>query len=434
MIAWHNTILKDDEGNITGTLGSGEDITKRVQAEEALKRYTRQLETVNTITKALSTSLEFETVLELILDQIEKVMPFDSGAIFLYEGDELRVEVDRGNTPSIKGVVLPGEGELFKEIQQSGESLILNNVKADPNFKNWGSSESIESWMGVPLIVRKTLLGYLTLDSCQPGAYSSEQAAMVLSFATQAAQVIDNARLYKATQQYGKGLASLLRNSQGLAATLNRDEVLQTAIEGAVNLSGVDSGAIYLLDEEMLYLEATTPPLPPEFPEELRHAPLADHPHIQKAIGENDPVFLKDTTSIELAPAEKAVCEARGLRSIFYQPFISSERIKGILILGTVGDVWILSEGKKDLYLTLSNQIGMAIENAQLYKRVIQDSNEMEKRVQQRTEELQSIVNLTAGREIRMIELKKVIKRLRTQIEEAGMTPAVDDPLFGGNE
>jgi PAS domain S-box-containing protein len=37
IIAWHNTILKDDEGRISGTLSSGEDITKRKLAEEVLK-------------------------------------------------------------------------------------------------------------------------------------------------------------------------------------------------------------------------------------------------------------------------------------------------------------------------------------------------------------------------------------------------------------
>ena len=36
LIAWHNTILKDEQDNIYGTLSSGEDITERKQAVEAL--------------------------------------------------------------------------------------------------------------------------------------------------------------------------------------------------------------------------------------------------------------------------------------------------------------------------------------------------------------------------------------------------------------
>ena len=42
------------------------------------------------------------------------------------------------------------------------------------------------------------------------------------------------------------------------------------------------------------------------------------------------------------------------------------------------------------------------------------------------------MVNLMAGREIRMAELKDVIRQLRAQLEEAGMTPVADDPLLAG--
>ncbi|MHB0996842.1 MAG: PAS domain S-box protein, partial [Elusimicrobiales bacterium] len=37
LISWHNTVLRDEAGNITGTLSSGEDITDRRRAETALK-------------------------------------------------------------------------------------------------------------------------------------------------------------------------------------------------------------------------------------------------------------------------------------------------------------------------------------------------------------------------------------------------------------
>ena len=36
-IAWHNTLLKDEEGNIIGTLSSGEDITEQKEAEKKIK-------------------------------------------------------------------------------------------------------------------------------------------------------------------------------------------------------------------------------------------------------------------------------------------------------------------------------------------------------------------------------------------------------------
>jgi PAS domain S-box-containing protein len=44
IIAWHNTILKDENGDIQSVLSSGEDITERMRAEEALRQSLRDKE------------------------------------------------------------------------------------------------------------------------------------------------------------------------------------------------------------------------------------------------------------------------------------------------------------------------------------------------------------------------------------------------------
>ncbi|MEA1965040.1 MAG: ATP-binding protein [Candidatus Aerophobetes bacterium] len=43
IIAWHDTLLRDQAGNITGTLSSGEDITERKHAEKEIKKIQTQL-------------------------------------------------------------------------------------------------------------------------------------------------------------------------------------------------------------------------------------------------------------------------------------------------------------------------------------------------------------------------------------------------------
>jgi PAS domain S-box-containing protein len=55
----------------------------------------------------------------------------------------------------------------------------------------------------------------------------------------------------------------------------------------------------------------------------------------------------------------------------------------------------------------------------------------LEEMVRERTEKLQKLINLMAGREVRMAELKKVIKALRAQLKDAGLKPVADDPLLG---
>ncbi len=58
---------------------------------------------------------------------------------------------------------------------------------------------------------------------------------------------------------------------------------------------------------------------------------------------------------------------------------------------------------------------------------------ELEDRVAKRTHDLNIMVNAMAGREVRMAELKKVIKKLRTQLQKAGLEPIADDPLLEVN-
>jgi PAS domain S-box-containing protein len=66
MIAWHNTVLTDEAGNITGTLSSGIDITQRQRAEKDLREKDAQL-----IVKANNLE-ELNTALRVLLKGREK--------------------------------------------------------------------------------------------------------------------------------------------------------------------------------------------------------------------------------------------------------------------------------------------------------------------------------------------------------------------------
>jgi PAS domain S-box-containing protein len=57
---------------------------------------------------------------------------------------------------------------------------------------------------------------------------------------------------------------------------------------------------------------------------------------------------------------------------------------------------------------------------------------ELEERVRERTEELRTTIQLMAGRENRMADLKEVVQLLREQLVEAGLVPVADDPLQAG--
>jgi PAS domain S-box-containing protein len=79
-----------------------------------------------------------------------------------------------------------------------------------------------------------------------------------------------------------------------------------------------------------------------------------------------------------------------------------------IRMAGSVSDVTMRIEAEKELQRYREN---------------------LEEIISERTERLNILVDAMAGREVRMAELKKVIKKLRSQISSAGMHPIADDPL-----
>lgn len=175
-----------------------------------------------------------------------------------------------------------------------------------------------------------------------------------------------------ASPALAKELWTLLKVSSSLASTLDLAEVLQIAIDSAADLLGLETGAIYTLENEILYLGATTPPLPEHFPDELRLALLGDHPHIQQTVTTKAPVTLEDARTAQLTAAEKSIVELRQLVSVLYFPLLLKEAVIGVFIVGSTQRVRKLTKGEIDLCYILANQVSLAVANAQLYKKVQQ--------------------------------------------------------------
>lgn len=174
-----------------------------------------------------------------------------------------------------------------------------------------------------------------------------------------------------AVSDIGAGrLDALLRVSAALTGALEMHEVLQSAIDGAVEVLELDTGAIYLVSGDTLFLGATTPALPTDFPDEYRRAPLAEHPHIVACFDAAQTLFVKDIMQDDLTPAEQGICETRGLSSVFYVPLIIDSEPAGIFMVATVGRTRDLTPMDMSLCRTLAHQVALAVTNARLFESV----------------------------------------------------------------
>ncbi len=184
-------------GKWKGIVVLGHDITESKKAEKILQQHTLLLETIQHASAVLSSSLKLDDVLQLILDQISQAILFDSAGIFLIVGGKLKVVIVKGVNQDLIGQTYPMDNPLFQEIKSTRKPLLISNAMSDSRFKGWGETSNICSWIGIPLITREGLIGFLTLDSYKVNVYTSEHIALVQPFAAQAAQAIHNARLYQ---------------------------------------------------------------------------------------------------------------------------------------------------------------------------------------------------------------------------------------------
>lgn len=179
-------------------------------------------------------------------------------------------------------------------------------------------------------------------------------------------------------------LELLLDMSQALAAFHDQRTLLQRVVDGAVKLLGHASAAAYLIEGDRVRLEATSPELPPEFPYSLRVAPLAEHPHIQRAIATLSPVVITDTAREELTPAERLVCQHRSLRSLLYLPLAHGGWRIGVLIVGTTDDIHVFSDDEVLTFTALATQASLKLEEARHFRKQVRDVAELKKAISER--------------------------------------------------
>ena len=99
-----------------------------------------------------------------------------------------------------------------------------------------------------------------------------------------------------------------------------------------------------------------------------------------------------------------------------------------------LGIVELMRTPSGDVLWLLTDKIPIADETGAVTSLIafaidITERKQAQEKAERRTEELRSIVNSMAGRENRMVGLQETIKKLRAQIERAGMTPVADDPI-----
>jgi two-component system sensor histidine kinase ResE len=191
----------------------------------------------------VSSTLEADQVLDLILEQVERVVAGDAFNIMLVtEDDQARVARWRGYGQSQK----PGQGirkdypiegmpNLLK-MMQTGEPVVILDTATDHDWVPLEGREWLRSYVGAPIQVGGLTVGFLNVNSTSPGRFNSDDALRLQAFASHAATAIQNAQLYRELLNYAEQLEQRVqeRTAQLQAQYAQSQTILQSSSDGII--------------------------------------------------------------------------------------------------------------------------------------------------------------------------------------------------------
>jgi PAS domain S-box-containing protein len=342
------------------------DTARLFEAERAQLLLSRTLQEIGML---LTSEMGMEEVLEQILDLLHRVVQFDSASIQMIDADQsLYLAAGRG---------LPDFERARLAIQEHGEQMLSKRLKtlqvdvlpdtsAAPSWIVVPGFEYIRSWVGAPLLVRGTLIGVLNIDSQTPGAYDQETGETVMAFASQAAIVIENARLFDAERAARERAEVLREATQVIASTLSLDQVIEALLEQLARILPYATSSLMLIDGDQAYIRAGRGYEKYADPELLRTITfdVETTPTIKAVVQGKKPASIPDTNQ---DPAWKDTPVSGHVRSWLGVPLQVRDQVIGLFSLDRT-EARDFSDEEVALAQIFAAHTSAAIENARLFE------------------------------------------------------------------
>lgn len=345
-----------------------------------------QAETLREVTRALNTSLDREQVLTVILEQLARMVDYDSASVMLITGQELEIVAHRGlhltasPLPRLPMKMLVN----IQEVVSTRRPLIIDDVSNDTRWQ-WldAGATHIHNWLGVPLLAQNHVIGLLNLDKHQPGYYTDRHAEIATAFAAQAAIAIENARLFAAThealereqhvrqetEQRLNELAAIDAISQAAASQLESQSLLQLVGERIYHLLSIQAVYIALYEAHTGLItfpywrvrEQRVEAEPIQYGQGLTSVVLRS----RQPLVINDH-YLEQSQALGVVPRFRQIT-GRAPLSWLGVPIPIGEEVIGVISLQHYEREQAFAEAEVRLLQTIAANVGIALHNARLF-------------------------------------------------------------------
>jgi GAF domain-containing protein len=383
--------------------GKNQALTKaHAQVSEALERQTATAEILRVISRSQT---DVQPVFETIADNAVQLFRPWSTAVYRFDGEFVHVAATRGGLPASDQYLREQGARRPTRDFMAGRCLVdrsvvhISDFETDPSIpalaREIARQRGFRATLNVPMLRGEEPIGVISVSRAEAGAFSQQEIELLQTFADQAVIAIENVRLFtelqartqELTRSVGQ-LTALGEVGRAVSSTLDLETVLNTIVSRAVQLAGLEAGAIYEYDEvaEVFHLRATQN-LSEEFLEIAR--PLA-LPKGEGATGRlavtREPVQIPDITAPDAYHGRmRDVLLRMGHRALLAVPLISEDHIVGGLVVNRRQPGEFAPE-VIDLLRTFATQSALAIQNARLFREIEAKSRQLEVASQHKSE------------------------------------------------
>lgn len=229
----------------------------RARVADDLERREHELDVLSQIAQAINFTSAPEPLMELVYVQASKLIDMTSFSVIQHHAEARALGYRfyaRGSQREAErvGEFWPDSVGLAGEVVRTGRPIVTRDYSAECARRGVSPHDAgARAWMGVPLNTATRTLGLLVAGNNRAGAAFNEQQLKVLwAIADQMATALDKARLSAQAEARAGQIAILNQMSTALSPSLELEGLLQRTIEAAIDLTGSQSGGLYLLDGE----------------------------------------------------------------------------------------------------------------------------------------------------------------------------------------
>ena len=365
------------------------------ELSEALEQQTATSEVLGVISRS---SGDLAPVFETILANATRICEAEFGTMFLYEGGAFRVVaqkdaprayIERWSSEPVL-VVADHPSVPLARLAKTREVQHIPNValeqayiERDPPFVGLVDLAGARTLIAVPMLKESELIGAIAIFRQEVRPFTDKQIDLVTNFASQAVIAIENVRLLTElrarTDELGQSveeLRALGEVSQAVNSTLDLKTVLDTIVAKATQLSGTETGAIYVRDTTDEFALRATYGMSEDLIAAINDHHVGISEAVREATDQREPVQVADLRDEPPSPAQEIMLRA-GYRSRLVVPLIGADEVVGALVVRRrqPGE---FSKSTIDLLQTFAAQSVLAIQNANLFTEVEEKGRQLE--------------------------------------------------------